>query len=490
MLFLAIILLITSLAIAGVAAYFSIIGLSLLFIGSGTAIIVMGSVLEIGKLVAVTSLHHLWGKLNGILKSYLFIATIILSVITSAGIYGYLSNGYNATSIKVRTLQQNIEQNEKKVKQLTEENTKLTNTQLIESVVSNEQDKQRDTFAIQQLKLIEQKETKIADIRKSMDAERNKASEEKQSAKTVLDNEINREISQIPFYNNRLQILDKEVQTWLEQGTGGMFKQNGLEKARQVKESQQKERDLIDTQIKNVQINIEKLRAEYIKTLLVVDTKLVDQIKNLDSNIQKLEKEILDIQTEITNNKEIIEETAKKNLSIKLNEASKFEDQVKQNKSIIKQNDTKIDILLNQNKDIALKINETDVGTFKFIAKNFNLELDKTVNWFIILIIFVFDPLAVTLLLCFNYILKDFNKTKEEKAIDKPSPPGNATITQTPSPSSLVKNDALEFGIDDGKTNFPYIHGENVKSDGGSTGLAYKSYPKPASVSPLNQAST
>lgn len=489
MLFLAIILLLTSLIIAGVAAYFSIIGLSLLFVGSGTAIIVMGSALEIGKLVAVTSLHHLWDKLNGILKTYLFAATIILSIITSIGIYGYLSNGYNTTSIKVHAYQQNIEQNEKKVKLLSEENLKLANIRLPDSVTSNDQNKQRDTFAEQQLKLIEQKETKISDIRKSVDVERNKATDERQSAKNVLDNEINKEVSQITLYNNRLQILDKEVQTWLDQGTGGMFKQNGLLKARSVKESQQKERDVIDTQIKTVQLTIEKLRLDYNKTLATVDAKLTDQIKILESNIQKLEKEILDIQTEISNNKKIIEETASKNLAIKLEEAAKFEDQVKYNKAVINQNDAAINSLSNQNKDIALKINETDVGTFKFVAKNFNLDIDTTVNWFIILIIFVFDPLAVTLLLCFNYILNEISKKKTGMVVEQPSP---SVITTTPpiETSVLPKTDTLEFGIDDGEPNFPYIHTENIKADGGSTGIAYKSYPKPPSVSPLNQAST
>ena len=476
MLFLAIILLITSLSIAGVAAYFSIIGLSLLFVGSSTAIIVMGSALEIGKLVAVTSLHHLWYKLNGILKTYLFIAVIILSVITSVGIYGYLSNGYNTTSITVHAYQQNIEQNEKKIKLLSEENLKLAGIRLTESVTSNDQNKQRDTFAEQQLKLIEQKETKIADIRKSIDTERNKATDEKQSAKTVLDNEINKEVSQIALYNNRLQILDKEVQTWLDQGTGGMFKQNGLLKARTVKESQQKERDVIDTQIKTVQFTIEKLRVEYNKTLSSVDTKLSDQMKMLEGNIQKLEKEVLDIQAEISNNKKIIEESSNKNLDIKLKEVAKFEEQVKYNKAAIQQNDNMVDSLSNQNKDIALKINETDVGTFKFVAKNFNLDLDSTVNWFIILIIFVFDPLAVTLLLCFNYILNEITKKEEVKIVNQPSPLVPTPIN-TPQPSVLPKTDILEFGIDDGIPDFPYVHNEHVKADGGSASLAYKKLP-------------
>ena len=104
MLFLAILVLITSLAIASVAAYFSIIGLALLFVGSGQSIIIMGTALEVGKLIVVSFLHHYWEKLGFLLKSYLVLATIFLMGITSIGIYGYLSNGYNATSNKVKEI--------------------------------------------------------------------------------------------------------------------------------------------------------------------------------------------------------------------------------------------------------------------------------------------------------------------------------------------------------------------------------------------------
>ena len=463
MLFLAIILIVTSLAIAGVSAYFSIIGLSLLFVGSGLSIIVMGTALEVGKLVAVTALHHLWDKLNFMLKTYLFAAAIVLSVITSIGIYGFLGNGYHATSIKVQSLQQNIQLNEDKIKSLNEENTKLENIKQEESIVPVEpKNESQVKYFEQQTNSIQQKENKIAELRKSIDSLRQKAQDEKQQAKSLLDNEITKELSQVTLYNNRLQILDKEVQTWLDQGTGGLFKQNGLEKARLVKESQQKERDAIDSQIKNSQSNIEKLRKDYSNSIITIDNILSGQIKNIDTNVEKIEKEITDIQNEMSANKKLNDESAKNKTDIKKVEKEKFEAVVKQNKEVINSNIKQIESLIEQNKQLLLKINETDVGTFKFFAKNFNLELDKTVNWFIIMIIVVFDPLAVTLLLCFNHILSLISK-KQEKPVASELPVPVTTIVTTPEPTKPVPapsptpvvEDKKEVLFDDGKEETP-----------------------------------
>ena len=95
------IMLILALTVAGCAAYFSIWGLSQLFAGASTAVIIMASALEIGKVVTTTALHTYWDKLAGGLKVYLTISVGILMVITSVGIYGFLSNAYQSTANKL-----------------------------------------------------------------------------------------------------------------------------------------------------------------------------------------------------------------------------------------------------------------------------------------------------------------------------------------------------------------------------------------------------
>ena len=90
-----------ALAVAGCAAYFSIWGLSQLFAGASTPVIIMASVLEIGKLVTTTALHTYWDKLAKSLRIYLAISVCVLMLITSAGIYGFLSNAYQTTANKL-----------------------------------------------------------------------------------------------------------------------------------------------------------------------------------------------------------------------------------------------------------------------------------------------------------------------------------------------------------------------------------------------------
>ncbi len=86
--------LLTALAISGVAAYYSIIGLVAIFSASVIPIAVMGVVLETGKLVTAAWLYHYWKKVNKLLKTYLISAVIILMFITSMGIFGFLSKAH------------------------------------------------------------------------------------------------------------------------------------------------------------------------------------------------------------------------------------------------------------------------------------------------------------------------------------------------------------------------------------------------------------
>ena len=123
---------ITSLSIAAVAAWYSIIGLTTIFSAAVVPIIIMGVVLEIGKLVAAAWVYQNWKETNVLLKSYLVSAIVVLMLITSMGIYGFLSKshidaGINTTEISVKlerldnridSEQRQIDRAEKTLKQL------------------------------------------------------------------------------------------------------------------------------------------------------------------------------------------------------------------------------------------------------------------------------------------------------------------------------------------------------------------------------------
>ena len=90
---------ISALLVAGSAAFFSVFGLSRLFSGAFFSVIIMAGSLEFAKLVAASFLYRYWNDINRILKAYLMIGVGTLVLITSAGIFGYLSNAYQGATI-------------------------------------------------------------------------------------------------------------------------------------------------------------------------------------------------------------------------------------------------------------------------------------------------------------------------------------------------------------------------------------------------------
>jgi len=93
--------LVMALAISGVAAWYSIAGLVAIFSGATTAIIIMGGVLEAGKLVTASWLYRNWKQVPLLLKTYLTLAVVVLMFITSMGIFGFLSKAHLEHSISV-----------------------------------------------------------------------------------------------------------------------------------------------------------------------------------------------------------------------------------------------------------------------------------------------------------------------------------------------------------------------------------------------------
>lgn len=126
--------LVTGLLISGVAAFYSIIGLTTIFVGAYYPIIVMGSLLEIGKLVVVSWLYNNWKVIPSTIKYYFTSAVIILMLITSMGIFGFLSKAYSDHSLvnseasmkiaiideKIKVIKDSIDGNRRVLKQLDE----------------------------------------------------------------------------------------------------------------------------------------------------------------------------------------------------------------------------------------------------------------------------------------------------------------------------------------------------------------------------------
>ena len=99
----------SALSVSVSAAFYSVSGLSKLFAGATFEVTVMASSLEVSKLVIASLLYQYWGKINKLLRFYLTLATIILVLITSAGIYGFLSAAYQETATKSGIVDKRVE---------------------------------------------------------------------------------------------------------------------------------------------------------------------------------------------------------------------------------------------------------------------------------------------------------------------------------------------------------------------------------------------
>lgn len=121
----------SALIIAACAAFFSVTGLGVLFSGASTAVMVMAGALEFAKLVAATYLKQMWDEIRGFNKWYLVSAVALLMIITSAGIFGYLSNAFQAQSLKLQQVDREIMVHSTKIDQNTIQITQLS-TQISE----------------------------------------------------------------------------------------------------------------------------------------------------------------------------------------------------------------------------------------------------------------------------------------------------------------------------------------------------------------------
>ena len=98
----------SALAVSGSAAFYSVYGLSKLFAGASFQVMIMAGSLEFAKLVIASLLYQYWDTINKALKVYLSIACFILIVITSGGIYGFLSGAYQSTATQSELLDKSL----------------------------------------------------------------------------------------------------------------------------------------------------------------------------------------------------------------------------------------------------------------------------------------------------------------------------------------------------------------------------------------------
>lgn len=166
---------ISAIIVAGCAAYFSVTGLGVLFAGAAVSVMVMAGSLEFAKLVAATYLKQEWDNIKGFNKWYLTISVGTLMLITSAGIFGYLSNAFQQQNLGLQKIERDIAvyqtQITKNESEITRYTNQLTNQQNIrnsqEANLSKQIDKDKSTSRVTQM--IKTADKEIASISKRID---------------------------------------------------------------------------------------------------------------------------------------------------------------------------------------------------------------------------------------------------------------------------------------------------------------------------------
>ena len=255
----------SALSVSASAAVYSVTGLSMLFAGASTAVIIMAASLEVSKLVIASLLYQYWNKLNKILRTYLTIAAAVLILITSAGIYGYLSSAYQKTA--------------------------------------------------DQTSIVDSKMAALESKKKLFEETRDNILKEKQSIATLQGT-----LSQA----STTQYTDKK---------GNLVVRSNAAAIRNIESASKSN---------------EKLSAK---------------IDVVNDSIFSLEAKILETKT-----------TA---------------------------------------------VSESELGPLKYLSKLTGIEMDRIINWYILVIIFVFDPLAIALVIAANFAFAQLTKRKETPIEEK-----------------------------------------------------------------------
>ena len=126
----------SALSVSASAAFYSVFGLSKLFAGASMQVIIMAGALEVAKLVVASLLYQYWDTINKILRAYFVIACFVLMVITSGGIYGYLSGAYQETATQSEFLDKQVAVIEQKQVRFEEQKSdlKIEKTAIVKSI--------------------------------------------------------------------------------------------------------------------------------------------------------------------------------------------------------------------------------------------------------------------------------------------------------------------------------------------------------------------
>ena len=346
--------LLTALGIASIAAYFSVLGLATIFSGAFMGIVIMAGSLEFGKIVSAAYLHLFWDRLN-YQKYFMTLMVFVLMLITSLGIFGYLSKAHSEQTGDTAQAQSVVNR--------------------IESQIAREQNK-IETYESR----IETLGVTNIDVSASIEQQE----EIRDGAWTRVQGDIDYAKGQIESLRGELTALDTSVNELRTKGVvtvtldaGGIFANADIEKIDYVAQA-------------NTLVNQQKVQREQIR----------DDIKEQQSNIDSYRSQAQDTINGANTEIKSLQRSSTGDVDVLITKTEDFNLLIDESYVII--DGYKNDMF--ESKQIILTL-EREVGPIKYIAEvMYGQEdsvkyLDNAVRWVIYMLIFVFDPLAVLLLI-------------------------------------------------------------------------------------------
>jgi hypothetical protein len=481
---LGILVLITALSISAVAIYYSIAGLVAIFAAAAVPIMIMGGVLEVGKLVTAVWLHKYWSQAKWWLKYYLATAVLVLMFITSMGIFGFLSKAHieqtsageesvaqvQQITSEVSRLEAIIKRADDKIKTLETSGTGADAN--IQSQIDKEQE--RIDKAYDRIKPAITQQNKIIEDTRATDGNRTKPYEDQltsiqaeilrleTSAKeyeTKIENldtdnsgvepllaQIDALEQEIIRVTNQLQSTEKgEIragQAIIGVSSDGLFGGNTRTALAKWVQGQRDRITQIQGEVATVRndatktVKMERFRlAGVVKDIREVQIpalkdreltmlgKIDDVRKDESPVIQTARDEIQRLresaEAQVVNSQALIERL--RSQLAQTDKADEIDAAVDEQLLKIKVAEAEVDILTEKKYKLEgeYRMLEAEVGPIKYIAEFVygetadNTMLEEAVRWVIMIIIFVFDPLAVLLLIASQYTFDFARKNRK-----------------------------------------------------------------------------
>ncbi len=407
----------SALLIAGCSAFFSVMGLSMLFVGAATAVMVMAGSLEIGKLVASAFLYRYWPNITVPIRIYLTLAVLVLVGITSLGNYGYLARAYEKTHTQIQLIENQIASIE----------TEIADTQKqidgARGVLNKTTDNRRDDAAsldkqiVEANDLLKQSLARVQEQRKAAQERRDRDLQTPTQKMTDLTAGLNQatagEETAIKSLNERLAVMDRAVDAYTKEGGERFLKADSIKKGQDLRDSQKFERATIATQITRGRQTIDQLRTDNARKIAEVDKEAAAVREQFAKDMAQLDND----------EKELYK--SRQGSLVQL--TTKLAALQTEGKAVVTEKDTQVDTLYQRIRarnqeihDLRTQIAGVDIGSYRFVARAFDTGADDVVKWLMLALVLVFDPLAVSLVIGFNIVLLG-ERPRSRQQVPQPS---------------------------------------------------------------------